>query len=402
MTKAYFNAKTFNSEAFGKYEGTIPTLRLNALIGAGVLAGDGAIQSTFSENTGMESATVPMFGRASGYVQEYDGGTNLTTGNTANTYTRTAQVFRKAGVWTERDFSYDITGGVDFLSQMAGQIVEHKQDLIQDLMLGTLDGLFSMPSTIAENGAFVSEHTLDITETAKPGMSATTLNGAIQKACGDRRGKFTLGAFSSKIVSDLEDINAVDYLTQTDSAGMTRSLAMGTWNGKTIFEDDGMPTYGAGVFRQTTSDDSEGIEIVATSATPGSGEMKLSGVTKTMFGYVPEVGDYVKTYDKGLYVSYIMGAGAFGFFDVGAKVPYEAIRDPLKNGGEDSLISRVGYVMAPYGFSFEPSSRIANPKIANFKDGANWTLATDNTASPGDVSYFPAKDIPIARIISLA
>ena len=206
---ALFNAKAFNAEAFGKYVESIPKTRLNALIGAGVLQADIGIQEAFGNNTGMDRATVPMFGRAVGYDQTYDGSTAISVGNTANTYTRTAQVLRKAGAWTEKDFSYDITGGVDFLSQMGAQIAEHKQDLIQDILTSTLYGIFDMPSTVAQNGVFVSKHTTDLTELADPKMTASTLNGAIQKACGDKRSKFSLGAFSSKFVADLDDINAV-------------------------------------------------------------------------------------------------------------------------------------------------------------------------------------------------
>jgi len=399
---ALFNAKAFNAEAFGKYVESIPKTRLNALIGAGVLQADPAIQDAFAGKTGMDRATVPMFGRAVGYDQTYDGSTAISVGNTSNTYTRTAQVLRKAGAWTEKDFSYDITGGVDFLSQMGAQIADHKQDLVQDILISTLYGIFDMPSTVAQNGVFVSKHTLDITEATNPKMSASTMGTAIQKACGDKRSKFSLGAFSSKIVSDLEAINAVDYLKQTDINGMTRELSMGTWNGKTIVEDDGMPVYEAGTYRKVESTTVGALKVLANTATPTAGEIKLEDVDETMFGFVPKAGDYVKTYDKDLYTSYVMGDGAFGFMDVGAKVPFEAYRQPLIGGGQDSLISRVGFVIAPYGFTFLNTG--GNPTLTTLADGAKWSLAEDNTDTTGGAtkSYFPHKDIPIARILSLA
>ena len=145
-------------------------------------------------------------------------------------------------------------------------------------------------------------------------------------------------------------------------------------------------------------------KVIANTATPTAGEIKLEDVDETMFGFVPKAGDHVKTYDKDLYTSYVMGDGAFGFMDVGAKVPFEAYRQPLIGGGQDSLISRVGFVIAPYGFTFLNTG--GNPTLATplltVQSGA---FAEDNTDTTGGVltkSYFPHKDIPIARILSLA
>ena len=44
----------------------------------------------------------------------------------------------RAKAWTEKDFSYDITGGVDFMDNVAQQVAEYWQDVDQDTLLAVL------------------------------------------------------------------------------------------------------------------------------------------------------------------------------------------------------------------------------------------------------------------------
>ena len=64
--------------------------------------------------------------------------------------------------WLEKDFSYDITGGIDFMQNIADQVGEYWDGVDQDTIIAILDGVFSMTGT--KNKEFVDAHTYDVTE----------------------------------------------------------------------------------------------------------------------------------------------------------------------------------------------------------------------------------------------
>ena len=157
---AKFDAKSFNPQAFGKYVERIPKTRKNELIKSGVLKGNQEIKNAFSTQTGTAYAVLPMYGRIGGAVQNYDGETDMTE-QTSTTYERGVVVVGRMGAWVEKDFSTDITGGVDFMDNVAAQVSEYFEDVDQDTLLAILKGIFAM--TGAKNLEFVNNHTLDIT-----------------------------------------------------------------------------------------------------------------------------------------------------------------------------------------------------------------------------------------------
>lgn len=287
MAVKTFDAKVFNPEAFGKYMERIPRVRTNALLKSNVFKHDDNIHTAFSTQTGTNYAIIPMLGRITGTPVNYNGSTTITT-NSSKTYSRGVVVIGRACAWTEKDFSYDITGGTDFMENVATQIGEFWEDIYNDTVLSILKGVFSMSS--GKEKTFVDTHSLDISaETKDNTVDVTTLNNAIQKACGDNKAKFSAVFMHSQVATNLENIKAVKYLTYTDESGIERDLTIAMWNGRRVFIDDNLPT------EQDTS----------------------------------------KTYTK--YTTYILGEGAFNFEEVGAKVPYEMIRQALTNGGEDTL-----------------------------------------------------------------
>lgn len=95
------------------------------------------------------------------------------------------------------------------------------------------------------------------------------------------------------------------------------------------------------------------------------------------------------------YTTYILGEGAIGFEDVGAKVPYEMVRDAKTRGGEDTLISRKRHAVSVAGVSYTKASQATNsPTNAELKTGKNWSLVASDTKA------IEHKAVPIARIIS--
>ena len=163
----------------------------------------------------------------------------------------------------------------------------------------------------------------------------------------------------SVVATNLENLNLLSYLKQTDANGIQRDLTLATWNGRTVIIDDSMP-----------------VEDVAESAS-GKGD----GYTK--------------------YTTYILGEGAFDYENIGAKVPYEMSRDPKTNGGVDTLYSRQRKVYAPFGISYTKSSQASlSPTNEELEKGDNWELVNDGNTTAAKRLYINHKAIPIARIIS--
>ena len=442
-----FDAKHFNAEVFQKYVDRIPNLNRNELIRSRAIRPRPDLASAMTDEAGGNYITTPLKGLIGGAAQNYDGGTNLTANGT-KTFSHSRVVIGRANAWTEKDFSYDITGGEDFLENVAQQISEYWEEIDQATIVHVLNGVFGMSDTAG--AAFVDKHTNDITAVqnseGKTGMmDGTTLNTTIQRACGDNKGKFSLAIMHSYVATNLENLRLLAYLKYTDKNGMERDLAIGTLNGRTVLVDDNMPTAKvettAGVYTVTLSgtwaaDDK--LTIAGTEYTVVSGSTSASAIA-TAFASAYDGDEYTVTASSGVltfteatgyygtgapgvtavttngktavatttapvvdtsYITYVLGDGAIEYTNCGAKVPYEVDRDPAKNGGEDTLYSRQRKSFAPYGISFTKASMASlSPTDAELENGQNWELVNDNASSSKE--YINHRAIPIARIISL-
>jgi len=156
-------------------------------------------------------------------------------------------------------------------------------------------------------------------------VGATSLNVAIQKACGDNKQKFSLVICHSTVATNLENLKPA--------------------------------------------------EVVPAVTASGEGQAQ-------------------DAYTK--YTTYILGEGAIGFEPIGAKVPYEMVRDAKTRGGEDTLISRRRNAVSVAGISYLKAEQKTNsPTDEELKKGTNWSLVSN-----GDSKTVSHKAIPIARIIS--
>jgi hypothetical protein len=339
-----FDAKSFNPQAFKYKADRVPRTRLNEIRKSGVLAGNPDIRTVFSTQDGTGYARLAMRGLLDGDAVNYDGQTDITATST-KTFEQGVVVIGRAKAWVERDFSYDITGGMDFMDNVAQQVADYWQDIDQDTLLAILKGIFSMTST--KGAEFVEKHTYEVDGP----MEATTLNSATAKACGDRKKKFTMIFLHSAVATNLENLNLLTALKYTDKDGITRDLTMYSWGGKLVVVDDGMPT-----------EDADGQTI---------------------------------------YTSYVLGEGTISFEDIGAKVPYEMSRDPKTNGGQDTLYTRQRKVFAPYGISYEKVSQATlSPVEEELANGANWDLVHSGESEETERSYIADKAIAICRIRS--
>lgn len=337
-----FDSKSFNAEAFKYKVGHVPNLKRNELVKSrAVVTQDEDISAAFRQD-GTHYARLAMKGLVGGEADNYDGNTDISTERTA-TYEQGVIVVGRAKGWEEQDFSYDITGGQDFMGNIAAQVSEYKQALDQGLLLAALDGIYAMADT--EGAKFVESHTLDISAAKTPTVGATTINTAMQKACGDNKSKFALAIMHSAVATDFENLQLLQYMKYTDASGVQKDLTLGTINGRLVLIDDSMPVNG------------------------------------------------------NKFTTYLLGAGAMTLIDVGVKVPYEMSRDPKTRGGVDMLWMRQRKALSAYGLSYEKKSQASlSPTNDELKNGANWLLVSD--MSETTPKYIDTKSILIARVIS--
>ena len=355
-----FDSKSFNPQAFGAYVALIPNVAKNELAKSGAVGSNAQARAALSSQTGSLYARIPYFGRIDGATsQNNDGSTNIDTTSTT-TYEQGYVTASRMDGWTERSFSKNITAGVDFMQNVANQIAEYKNDVKQNMLLAILKGVFSMPTSGSTVGAkaakeFLAKHVYDIT--AKAGDEAlvdgSTLNKAIQQACGDNKNIFKLVIMHSEVATHLENLKLLKYMTQTDANGIERELSLATWNGRTVLIDDNMPTE----------------EVEETSSGKGDGYTK--------------------------YTTYVLGDGAIVLDDIGDSVPYEMSREAKVNGGQDTLYVRDRYICGVDGISFEkPSSITASASNADLENGSNWQIINDGTKA------IPHKAIALCKIVS--
>ena len=445
-----FDSKNFNSEVFGRYLETVPRVKQNAFLKAGVLRPRQELKSMLDEQTGGNFITVPMSGRIGGDPLNYDGDTDITASG-LDTYLQSMIVVGRAKAWKEKDFTKDITGK-DFMEVIASQVSDYWDDVDQTTILSTLSGIFGVSS-------FANSNTLDITTAASAAdkvAGPATLNNTIQKAAGANKGIYTLVIMHSQVATNLENLQILSYWKETDENAVQRPVALASWNGRTVLIDDDVPTarvettagvYSATITTKATSGDTiaiNGVELVAgtdfslstntaagnataiATALNASTDTRVSGYTwstdsATLIatedsGHYGD-GPFTVSVEQGesgtmvvgavstttaavvqtSYTSYLMGQGALDYCDCGAKTPSETWRDPKTKGGEDWLITRQRHVYAPKGFSFvQPTVPIVSPTDTQLANGARWKLVTNNAGED-----YPTKAIPIARIISL-
>ena len=339
---AQFDSKHFNAEAFKYLVERVPNLRRNEMIKSRALVRNAEIANVMKAQDGTAFARFVLKGLIEGGKVKYDGNTNIEARG-SKTYSWGVHSYGWADGFVEKDFSFDITGGQDFMGNVAAQIADYKETVNTGYLYAILRGIFAMTTS-----DFAEKHTHDITEEAENKLGATTLNDATQKACMQDKNKFKLVFMHSVPATNLENLKLIKYMQYTDKDGIERDLAMATWNGRVIVIDDSLPAEAQ-----------------------GDGSVN--------------------------YTSYVLGEGAFVYEDLGVKVPYEMERSASVNGGEDTLYIRERKVLAPRYISYLDESKIC-PDETDFEKGANWELVSDN--ADGEKTYVDHKAIAIARIVS--
>ena len=231
---AVFDTKHFNPEVFGKYLETVPRVKQNALLKAGILRPRNDLKALLADQTGGNFVSVPMTGRIGGTAINYDGGTNITAGQ-LETFLQSMIVVGRAKAWEEKDFAFDITGH-DFMADIAAQVADYWDDVDQATLLAILKGIFGVTTN-----SFAASHTLDLTSATVKTVGAASLNSAIQLAAGANKNIFTCVVMHSVVATNLENQQLLEYFKASDAEGMQRSVSLATWNGRTVLVDDDVP-----------------------------------------------------------------------------------------------------------------------------------------------------------------
>lgn len=397
---ARFDSKTFNPQAFGAYVKRIPNVKKNELAKSGAIGSNEQARAALSSQTGSLYARIPYFGRISGATSQNNTGNNDIVSSATTTFDQGFVTASRMDGWTEKSFSKNITAGVDFMDNVAEQIADYKQEVKQTILLAILKGVFSMTTSgtsIAAKAAkaFIEKHTYDITKAADGGfVGATTLNKAMQKACGDNKSIFKLSVMHSEVATNLENLKLLKYLTYTDAEGITRDLTIGTWNGRIVLIDDEMPTTEVAAVYSPTTDTALDATKTYYTRSGSSGNYTYTAVA------TPDVTNISTYYEMTAeaytaYTTYVLGEGAIILDDIGDAVPYEMSRDAKTNGGQDTLYVRDRFICGVDGISFEkPASITESASNADLATGTNWVVINDGKEA------IPDKAIAIAQIVS--
>lgn len=397
-----FDKKIFNGEVFHGYIERLPNPNKTELIKSKAIRPRPDLAQAMADQDGGNYITTVLKGLIHNTTpQNYDGGTDIEPSSTSM-FRHSRVVVGRMAAWVEKDFSYDITGGKDFIENVAEQINEYWSEIDQATIVHILNGIFKM--TDKEGKKFCELHTTDVTNNAATAdvsagcMGGATLNTAMQKACGDNKGKFSLAVMHSFVATNLENLKLFAYMKYTDANGIERDLALGTLNGRVVIVDDNMPATEVPATYVKTSDSAlaQGKTYYTRSGNkePYTYEEVSSPSSDSISSYYEKTADGYTSY-----TTYVLGDGAIEYTDCGAKVPYEVDRNPEKNGGQDTLYSRQRKCFAPYGISFTQKSMTStSPTDAELENGANWELVS--TISDNNKEYISHKTIPIARIIS--
>jgi len=220
-----------------------------------------------------------------------------------------ARIFEFGKAWSAEDLAAELAGS-DPMKAIGSRVAAYWTRQQQRILLRMLDGIFA--SNKANNGGDL------ILDVSKDDGTGETASGEVfleaAQLLGDAKEKFTAIAMHSRVHTNLQKLQLIEYLPESEI-----DIGFGTYMGKTIIVDDTLPVV----------------------------DGETSGKK---------------------YTSYLFAAGAVGYVPGTPKVPTETDRNTLK--GEDILINRQKFIMHIRGFKWTEASvagemptldEIANP-----------------------------------------
>ncbi len=202
-----------------------------------------------------------------------------------------ARVFEFGKAWSSEDLAAELAGS-DPMQAIGNRVASYWTRQQQRILLKMLDGVFADNET--------NDNKDLIYDVSKEDGTGETASGEVfleaAQLLGDAKGKFTAIAMHSRVHTNLQKLQLIDYMPESEI-----DIGFGTYMGKTIIVDDSLPVI----------------------------DGETSGKK---------------------YASYLFGSGAVGYVAGNPKVPTETDRNTLK--GEDILINRQKFIMHVRGFKW--------------------------------------------------
>ena len=330
----YYLNFPFDAELFVQAWGEAPDPVKTALLNSGVLVND-PVAAAKLQNDG-NLYTLPFYNILDGDEVNYDGATDITSTETSADV-QTGIAYGRAKGFTARNFVAELSGSDPF-GHIVNSVARYWNKKRQNRIIGLLDAIFGIT-----NDPAWAKHTVDLSVTTGTPyeIEATTLNDVATDTLGDNKSAYAVAIMHSNVARTLENLQLLEYWKQTDANGIQRPTTLASANGYLVIIDDGVPV-------DTSTDD----------------------------------------YPK--YTTYLLGTGVLRFAPGRLDVPVEIHRDPAKNGGQDTLYTRIRETIHPNGFSFNVPTTgwTESPTDAQLFNSANW------------VRKFDAKAIPMAKLIT--
>jgi hypothetical protein len=268
--------------------------------------------------------TIPHYEIIDGVPVNYDGNTDITDEEVTGGY-QSGIAYGRAKGFTARNFQAELSGGDPF-GHIVTTVGRYWARQRQTTLLKLLATIFDADGATAAITTEWRKHTVDTGEV----VGETTFNNAAATALGDNKNIIGLAFMHSGVATTLENKQLLEFWKQTDANGIQRRMNIATINGYLAIIDDDMP------------------------------------------------------FDGTQYTSYLLGAGFLRNASGRLDVPVETFRDPAKNGGQDTLYTRIRETIHPNGFEYKiPTANWTNsPTDAQLFDPAQWTLKFNPKAVP--------------------
>jgi len=330
----YYLNFPFDAELFVQAWGEAPDPVKTALLNSGVLVND-PVAAAKLQNDG-NLYTLPFYNILDGDEVNYDGATDITSTETSADV-QTGIAYGRAKGFTARNFVAELSGSDPF-GHIVNSVARYWNKKRQNRIIGLLDAIFGITNDLEW-----AKHTVNLSVTTGTPykIEATTLNDVATDTLGDNKSAYAVAIMHSNVARTLENLQLLEYWKQTDANGIQRPTTLASANGYLVIIDDGVP------------------------------------VDTTAEGY-PK------------YTTYLLGTGVLRFAPGRLDVPVEIHRDPAKNGGQDTLYTRIRETIHPNGFSFKVPTTgwTESPTDTQLFDKNNW------------VRKFDAKAIPMAKLIT--
>lgn len=327
----------FDEELFLQMWGEAPDPVTNALLESGVMVNDATIAGMIGGNGNIY--TIPFYNVLDGEEQNYDGKTDITATEPDGDW-QTGVVYGRAKGFFARNFTAELSGA-DPMGHIANSVGAYWNKKREARMIGLLNAVFGVSGASGYAKKFAENHIANLgSDTASAyKISETDLNDLATMAMGDQKSAFKVAVMHSNVAKTLENKQVLEFWKQTDANGLQRPVNLASMNGYTVIVDDNVPVAAVG----------------------GEGANK----------------------DLKQYTTYLLGDGVLRRADGRLNRPVDTEYDPAKNGGQETLYTRIRETIHPNGFSFKvPSGFAGSPTDAQLFASGNWELKFDPKAIP--------------------